>query len=100
MASASADSFFVYILLCADGTFYVGHTSDLEQRVIVHNEGRGAAWTACRRPVKLVYQELFASKENAIHRESQLKRWTHAKKGALVNGDRATLKSLARRRVR
>jgi predicted GIY-YIG superfamily endonuclease len=92
--------FVVYILQCADGAFYVGHASDLEARVLLHNEGRGAIWTACRRPVKLVYQERFNSELKAIARERQLKRWTHAKKLALVNGDRASLKSLAKRRVR
>jgi len=100
MASASADSFFVYILECADGTLYVGHTSDLDNRVRTHNEGKGAVWTACRLPVKLVCHEPHASKDLAIQRELQLKRWTHDKKRALVNGDRTTLKSLAKRRVR
>jgi putative endonuclease len=73
-ASAPADSFFVYILCCSDGSLYVGHTSDVEERVKLHNEGRGALWTACRRPVTLVYQEQYASEANAIGRERQIKR--------------------------
>jgi len=100
MASALADSFFVYIVRCADGTFYVGHTSDLNARIIIHNEGRGALWTRCRRPVTLIHREAFLSEDQAIRRERQLKRWSHPKKLALVNGDRTALKSLAKRRVR
>jgi len=99
-ASASADSFFVYILHCADGSFYVGHTSNVEDRVKVHNEGRGAIWTACRRPVTLVHQERHDSESKAIARERQIKRWTHDKKLALIRGDKTTLKSLAKRGMR
>jgi predicted GIY-YIG superfamily endonuclease len=106
-ASASADSsvpssprgFFVYILRCADGSLYVGHTSNVQERVNLHNQGQGALWTACRRPVTLVYEETHSSEEKAIAREHQIKHWTHDKKLALVNGDLAKLKSLAKRRV-
>ena len=98
-ASAIADSFFVSILTCADGSLYVGHTSHVQDRVTLHNEGRGAVWTACRRPVTLVHQEGHASEGEAIARERQIKRWTHDKKLALI-GDLAALKSLAKRRVR
>ena len=98
-ASASADSFFVYILRCIDDSLYVGHTSDVDERVKVHNDVRGASWTACRRPVVLAYWELQPSEEEAIARERQIKRWTHAKKLALINGDRSKLKDLAKRRI-
>jgi predicted GIY-YIG superfamily endonuclease len=99
-ASALADSFFVYIVRCSDDSFYVGHTSNVEDRINLHNEGRGAVWTACRRPVVLVYQEKCLSEERAVARERQLKRWTHAKKLSLINGDLGRLKSLAKRRIR
>jgi predicted GIY-YIG superfamily endonuclease len=98
-ASASADSFFVYILRCSDGSFYIGHTFNVEERVKVHNDGRGALWTVCRRPVVLVYQERHPSEEKAIARETQLKRWTHQKKLALVAGDFCQLKLLAKQRT-
>jgi len=98
--SAPADSFFVYILRCADGTFYVGHASNLLDRVQVHNEGRGATWTACRLPVRLVYHEPHRSEQRSVARERQIKRWSHAKKLSLINGDLARLKSLAKRRIR
>ena len=100
--SASADSFdsyFVYILRCADKSLYVGHTSNVDKRVKVHNDGRGASWTACRRPVVLAFWEAQPSEEQAIARERQIKRWTHAKKLALIDGDRAKLKALAKRRI-
>lgn len=99
-ASASADSFFVYILRCVDDSLYVGHTSNVDERVKVHNEGRGAVWTACRCPVELVYHETHLSEEQPIARERQIKRWKHAKKLALIHGDRTMLKSLAKRRTR
>ena len=100
MASATADSAFsVYILRCADDSLYVGHTTYLHQRVKDHNDGIGAAWTACRRPVELVYSEPVRDEKLAIRRELQLKRWTRATKLALVRGDLTGLKSLARRRV-
>lgn len=75
-ASASADSFFVYIVCCADDSLYVGHTANVTERVKTHSEGRGALWTARRRPVALVYQEQRESEESAIARERQIKGWT------------------------
>jgi predicted GIY-YIG superfamily endonuclease len=103
-ASASADSsqqasFFVYILRCADGSLYVGHTSDVETRVKKHNAGRGAQWTACRRPVTLLYKEQHPTDLQAITRERQLKRWTRAKKLALIHNNRPVLQSLAKRQL-
>src|SRR5437763_1174771 len=99
MASAPADSFFTYILRCADGSLYVGHIHDLRERLKAHDDGRGASWTACRRPVELAYHEAHDSEAQAVARERQLKRWSHAKKVALINGDLAKLKSLAKRRT-
>jgi putative endonuclease len=96
---ASSGPFFVYIVRCSDDSLYVGHTRDVDARVQLHNDGRGAHWTANRRPVRLVYQEPQPSRQKAVARERQLKRWTHAKKLALINGDRTALKSLARRRT-
>jgi len=97
--SVTADSFFVYIVRCSDGTLYVGHTSDVQERVRLHNNGRGAIWTKCRRPVILVYKEQHATEDEAIARERQIKRWTHDKKLALINGNFTRLKTLAKRRV-
>jgi predicted GIY-YIG superfamily endonuclease len=99
MTTASSGPFWVYIVRCSDGSLYVGHTADVNERVKAHNDGRGAASIACRRPVELVYQESLHNEQDAVARERQLKRWTHIKKVALINGDLATLKALAKRRT-
>jgi predicted GIY-YIG superfamily endonuclease len=91
---------FAYILLCSDDSYYVGHTEDPEARVTLHNAGKGASYTAHRRPVILAYSESFPTKREAIAREKQLKKWTRAKKQALVNKDLDRLHDLARRRRR
>jgi predicted GIY-YIG superfamily endonuclease len=88
---------FTYILRCADDTLYVGHTEDLVSREQTHNDGKGAKYTAARRPVRMVYAEEHPSAESAIARERQLKRWSHKKKEALIVGNRAALRALGRR---
>jgi len=90
---------FTYILRCADGTLYVGHTDDLAIREQTHNEGKGAKYTAVRRPVRVVYAEGHASVESAVAREHQLKRWSREKKEALIRGDRTALDWLSHRRA-
>ncbi len=88
---------FTYILRCADGTLYVGHTEDLASREKIHHAGKGAKYTARRRPVRIVYAEEHVSIESAIAREHQLKRWGREKKEALVRDDRSALDSLSHR---
>jgi putative endonuclease len=90
---------FVYILKCADPSFYVGLTHDPALRESQHNAGRGGAFTASRLPVRLVFSELHTSLESARKREKQLKHWSVAKKTALINGDAVALRAAARRRV-
>jgi predicted GIY-YIG superfamily endonuclease len=84
----------VYILRCADTSLYVGLTNDVAARLARHNEGRGSVYTAARRPVSLVYSESHATRAAARQRERQIKRWTRAKKDALITGDRALLNHL------
>jgi predicted GIY-YIG superfamily endonuclease len=84
----------VYILLCADGSLYVGATTDLARRLVRHREGTGAGYTTTRRPVRLVCSEEQASVRAALVRERQLKRWRREKKLALVAGDLERLKRL------
>jgi predicted GIY-YIG superfamily endonuclease len=91
--------FRVYILRCSDGTLYIGSTDKLDARVKTHNDGRGARYTAARRPVTLVYSEESGSRSAAEVRERQVKRWTNAKKEALVAGNLAHVHRLARRRT-
>ncbi|MBX3375269.1 MAG: GIY-YIG nuclease family protein [Phycisphaeraceae bacterium] len=90
--------FHVYLLRCADGTFYAGSFENLADRVATHNRGEGASWTARRRPVELVHAETFATRAEAVARERQRKRWSHAKKVALAAGDTDRLRALAKRR--
>lgn len=75
---------FVYIVRCADGTLYTGYARDPRMRETVHNRGRGARYTAGRRPVSLVYTQAFDSAGAALRREHELKQWSRAKKEALV----------------
>ena len=69
---------------CADGTLYTGYARDPHEREKVHNSGRGAHYTACRRPVRLVYSEICESRGEALKREHQLKHLTRPKKEALI----------------
>jgi putative endonuclease len=85
---------FVYILQCADESFYVGKTNDLPVRLDEHQAGVGAAFTAVRRPVTMVYAEEHATSVGAEERELQLKRWSRAKKKALIAGQIELLKTL------
>ncbi|MCZ6689828.1 MAG: GIY-YIG nuclease family protein [Planctomycetota bacterium] len=89
---------FVYLARCADDTLYVGRTEDLESPERTHNQGRGARYTASRRPVSIVYSEAQDSLEGAVRREHQLKVWTRAKKEALIAGDIDRLKRLSKHR--
>ena len=88
--------FWTYILRCADGSYYVGHTDDLERRVAQHAEGSFCGYTAERRPITLVYAEEFDSRDEAFRRERQIKGWSRAKKEALMKGDWEALQRLAR----
>ncbi|MFO7694434.1 MAG: GIY-YIG nuclease family protein [Vicinamibacterales bacterium] len=74
----------VYLLRCADGTFYAGSTTDVEARARAHNDGRGARYTSGRRPVAVVYQETCGSRSAALKREHALKRLTRSGKEALI----------------
>lgn len=90
--------FHVYILRCADGSLYIGHTSNLADRERRHNDGRGRGFTAARRPVRIIYAEAHPSRTAAVQRERQLKRWSAEKKVALAAGDVSKLKLLSKRR--
>ena len=75
-----------YMLQCADGSFYVGCTNNLEKRVKEHNKSkRGAHYTKIRRPVTLEYSEEFKTLKEARRRESEIKSWRREKKLALIN---------------
>jgi putative endonuclease len=80
---------FVYIVRCADGTLYTGYARNPRARERAHNRGRGAKYTAGRRPVRLVYQEAFRSAGKALAREYAVKQLTRAQKDALVGAPRS-----------
>ena len=88
--------FWVYILLCNDGSYYTGHTDELEQRIAQHESGaiRGC-FTFKRRPVTLVYSEAFFTREEALTAEMQIKGWGRKKKEAMIRGDWVEVSKLA-----
>jgi len=87
---------YVYILRCADDSYYVGSTrGSLEDRVAQHNAGNFGGYTSTRRPVKLVFQQDFNRITDAIAAERQIKGWSRAKKEALIAGDYELLRLLS-----
>jgi putative endonuclease len=86
----SAALYYVYIVRCADATLYTGCTNDVEARVRTHNQGRGAKYTAGRRPVRLAYAETCESRSAAQRREAEIKRWSRAEKKALIKGNKVS----------
>lgn len=78
--------YYVYILLCSDGTLYTGSTNNIEKRIRAHNSGKNAAkYTKARRPVVLQYSESFETKGDALSREYEIKKLTKAQKLMLIS---------------
>ncbi len=90
-------SFHAYMLRCADGSYYLGHTDGLERRIAQHERGEIEGYTQRRRPVTLVWQQDFDSRLEALEAEQQIKGWSRAKKEALIAGDWALVSQLARK---
>jgi predicted GIY-YIG superfamily endonuclease len=88
--------YFVYVLRTLSNTPYIGVTQALQQRVDAHNRGGGAGWTKVHLGAQIVYSESYPTLGLARKREIQLKRWSRAKKEALIAGDAVTLKNLSR----
>ncbi|MBP8114838.1 MAG: GIY-YIG nuclease family protein [Chitinophagaceae bacterium] len=78
---------FMYILRCADDTYYVGSTKYLGERLLQHQNGQGSIYTQHRLPVELIYFEEFARIDHAFYREKQVQGWSRKKKQALMKGD-------------
>ena len=75
----------VYIFLCADGSYYTGVTNDIERRVNEHLEGKDPrSYTYSKRPIELVYFEIFQTPKEAIEWKKKIKKWSKAKKEALI----------------
>ncbi len=86
----------MYILRCSDGTYYTGSARDLDSRLEKHRLGLGANYTRKRRPVELVYYEVFDSIDKAFKREKQIQGWRIDKKEALIRGDLKKLTGMAK----
>jgi len=88
--------FWVYILKCSDGSYYTGHTDNLEKRIGEHTVGIIQGYTTTRRPVKLVFSDEFQTRYEALSRERQIKGWSRRKKEALINNDWQALKKYSK----
>lgn len=89
--------FFTYMLQCADQSFYIGHTDNLEQRIFQHEAGKTEGYTAARLPIKLVWYQIFDERNAAFFIERKIKGWSRAKKAALIVYDWQTLSELCSR---
>ncbi|QDC36768.1 TrmH family RNA methyltransferase [Sphingobium fuliginis] len=90
-------TFHAYMLRCSDGSYYLGHTDNLESRIAQHQAGEIAGYTQNRRPVSLVWQQDFGTREEALSAEQQVKGWSRKKKEALIAGDWDMISLLARK---
>jgi putative endonuclease len=91
--------YFVYILKTEDNRYYIGISSELDQRLRDHNRKKGSEFTKLHRNAHLVYSEEHPTLSSARKREIQLKRWSRAKKEALISGDIPRLKQLSKSRL-
>jgi len=97
--SNSVFRMFVYILKCVDESFYIGVTNNLEIRLGEHQSGKSpGSYTYSRRPVELVYYTGFQDPDSAIRFEKRIKKWSRAKKIALINGDFHLLPNLSKKK--
>lgn len=76
--------YFVYMLLCQDGSYYIGSSNNVEKRLKDHLNGKGGKYTKSHKPLKLVYQEALGNKSEALKREFQLKQWSRVRKEILA----------------
>lgn len=89
-------SFWVYILRCADNSYYTGHTDNLEQRIGEHQTGQCGGYTASRLPAELVFSQECNTREEALAAEQQIKGWRRKKKEAMMRGDWSEVSRLAK----
>ncbi len=82
--------FYVYILLCMDGSFYTGYTKNLDKRTKLHESGKGARYTRAHKPERVAYVELFDTRAKAMKRERAIKKLSHQQKLNLVNSQNPT----------
>ena len=90
--------FHAYLLRCNDGSYYAGHTDDLELRIAQHETGALGGYTAKRLPVTFVWSQEFVIRDEAFAAERRIKGWSRAKKEALIAGDWERVSLLAKSR--
>ena len=87
-AGKNVNQFYVYMLKCSDGSFYVGHTDDIDARICQHQQGSiEKCYTKTRLPVEVVFVQNFSSRDEAFAAERKIKKWTRKKKEALIEKD-------------
>jgi putative endonuclease len=91
--SRSTLAFYVYILLCSDGSFYTGYTKNVDKRARLHACGKGARYTKTHQPKKIVYVEMLDSRGEAMRREKAIKKMSHQRKIELVESSRRNVSS-------
>jgi len=91
-------AFYTYMLRCADRSYYVGHTDNIEQRLSQHKFGKISGYTSSRLPVELVWMESFHSRDEAFFAERKIKGWSRKKKEALINRDWQAISELSKNR--
>ncbi len=92
-------AFWVYMLECADRSYYIGHTDNLEKRIGEHQSGDLGGYTSTRSPVRVVFTQDFSSRAQALAAELQIKGWSRKNKQALIRGDWAEISMQAQRRT-
>ena len=93
--------FYIYILKCADDSFYIGMTNHLDKRMNEHESGKyPGSYTYNRRPIELVFYETFTDPESAYYFEQKIKKWSRAKKLALIEENYHKLPELAKKKFR
>jgi putative endonuclease len=84
MKKGKPDSYYVYILLCADGSYYTGYSNNPANRFIEHSKGRGARYTRMHKPNGIAYLQSLKTRRAAMRRERQIKTFTHEQKRNLI----------------
>lgn len=80
LESTPLTMWFVYVLLCEDGSLYTGYSNDVEKRFLSHKNGKGGHYTRSHKPIKLIYSERLATQTQALAREREIKGWSRDKK--------------------
>jgi predicted GIY-YIG superfamily endonuclease len=88
-------AFYVYILLCSDGSYYTGHTDNLEMRMAEHQSGECGGYTSTRLPVQLLWSQECSTREEALAAEQHVKGWSRKKKEAMMRGDWKAVQQIA-----